>query len=303
MKSSSDHARRVAAREMDARHEVARHELCCAMARLCSPRIRGRKRIYIEIATEYRGVKVEIKGPELDSFDLGVLLAIYALAAKDVTDRDTCESRALLADDPKRSGQPNAAAAMDSLRVRTNVAEVAEIVGRDGRDGDARKRIRESIARLMSFTVAGTRGETWGATHLIERAADALGQLTIDLDYRATRAVLGEGQWAAISMQRWRECRAPLDRVLLHRIAALTTGRPIQVSLDTLAAGCWADEPHGDHDLRWRRQQVRSSIVSGIAVPDGFTALIDARGIVTFKCKSPGKRKFLRHPRSLGHAA
>jgi len=288
--ASTDHSRRIAARAMDARAEVARHDLCWAQARLCSPRIRGRRRIYVEIVAQYNGVTIEIRGPELDAFDVGVLLAVYAIAAQDVSDRASCEERGMLAVDPAHAGQPNAAACMDSLRVQTTIAAIAEKVGRDSRDGDARKRIRQSISRLMSFTVAGTNGDTWGATHLIQRAGDTHGEITIDLDYRASLAVMGEGQWAAVSMRQWRECSSPLERVLLHRIAVLTTGRPVTVGLDVLARGCWADEARDDHDRRWRRQQVRDALAAGRALPSGITAETDARGVVTFR-------------RSLNHAA
>lgn len=281
MKALSDVTKRCVARAIDARLEVARHELCCATARLYSPRARGH-RLFIEISAAYNGVIVEIRGPELDAMDLGVLLAIYALAGCDVSDRDTCEARGMLTTDAARGGKQNAAADMESLRVCTSIAAIAAMIGRDPRDGQARKRIRQSIARLMSITVAGTRGEKWGATALIKRPRDEDGRLTLDLDFRATRAVMGEGQWAAISMQQWRECRGDLERVLLHRVAALTTGRLRTVSLDVLADRCWAHDSKGDHDRRWRRQQVRDALLAGRVTPAGITASIDQRGLVTF---------------------
>lgn len=288
--ASSDLARRIAAREIDARHEVARHELCCAMFRLCSPRIRGRKRVYVEAKAKYHDVDVSIKGPELDAGDLGVLLALHAIAERDASDRESCETRGMLAPDAGHAGQRNAAARMESLRVCTTIAEVAAMTGAGKRDGLARRRIRAAIERLMGYTIAGSSGDQWGATHMIQRASERRGHVTIDLDYRATRAVLGEGQWAAISMRQWRECKTPLERLLLHRIAALTTGRPVPVSLDTLARGCWANDPRDDHDRRWRRQQVRDALAAGRCVPDGTVASLDARDVVTFR-------------RSLKHAA
>lgn len=282
MKVLSNVTKRYAARAIDARLEVARHELCCATARLYSPRARGH-RLFIEVSAAYNGVIVEIRGPELDSMDLGVLLAIYAIAGCDVSDRDTCEARGMLTSGSPRNSEPNAAADMESLRVVTSIAGIAAMIGRDPRDGQARKRIRQSIARLMSITVAGTRGEKWGATALIKRPRDDGGRLTLDLDYRATRAVTGEGQWAAISMQQWRNCRGDLERVLLHRVAALTTGRLISVSLDVLAERCWARDPSCEHDRRWRRQQVRDALLAGRVTPVGIAASIDQRGLVTFR--------------------
>lgn len=268
---------------IDSRNEVARHELACAFLKIFVPRVRGR-RFIVETATEWAGVKLNVKAPVLDAFDLGVLLSIYAIAQRQVYGRNLApgkERPGLI--DEQHKGNGNGLAGEASLSVETSIGEIALMIGRDRRDGRAAKNIRAALERLAMIVLTAAQGESWGITHLLHAAAAKGGAVTIALDHRATKALIGDGQWAAISMKQWRECSGDVERVLLHRLAALTTGRPVAVKLDTLADACWADRAKDDHALRWRRQQVRDSIKAGRAVPAGFKASINAGGRVSFK--------------------
>lgn len=282
MQKCTDIARQIAAREIDARNEIARQDLATAnaLADLVTPRVSGRRRAYIETACVWRGVRIEIRGPEIDPTDLGVLLALLALAIRDVRDIAPGVSRGELIPADRRD--ENSVAPLDSLNVQTTVAEIARMIGRDPRDGRARAAIRAAVSRLASVVMTPIADEDWGVTHLIRGAVARGGAVTASLNYRATKVIVGGGQWTPIDMARWRSARGDVERLLLHRIAALTTGRLVTAHLDTLAAKCWTTEPRHAHERRDRRGLVRAAIESGRVLPADIRAVIGAAGLVTF---------------------
>lgn len=271
-------ARRLAAREIDARNGIARQDLATAMAEIFTPRVRGRRQV-IETERVYRGVTVRITGPELDATDLAVLLALHALASRNVGDVAPCAERGDLL--PIERRPENVARDLDSLAVQTTVAEVAELIGRDARDGRAAVAIRRSLRYLMMVVVEGERDGSWGANHLVSAAASRGGALAVGLNYRATRAVMGAGQWAAVDMTRFRKATG-IERVLMHRLAAHCTGGvPLPVGLDRLAAVCWTRPPKSDDDARKRRNRIRAALPR--ALPADVSADVDQNGLVTFR--------------------
>lgn len=287
--------KRELARVIDGRNEVARHELGCAFLKLFVPRGPLEERVTRVIESEYGGVKLRVRAPVLDATDLGVLLAIYAIGQKQVYGRNLAlsgEQPGLIDADLEREAsnrqQTNGLAQAKSLRVETTVSEISVMTGHDGRDSDAADRIRLALEWLAMVVIAVEKDRSWGVTHMIAVAAEDRGRLSVLLDYRATGALLGSGQWAAISMEQWRACRRRgIERLLLHRIATLTTGRLVRVAIDTLAAACWPSKPKsgkkGDHILRYRRQEVTKALKAGRCVPQGIKATINGKGIVTFK--------------------
>lgn len=270
----------VAALAIDARAEVARDELACALAKIVTPRVYGRRWI-VETRIEWQGTRIDLKAPVIDATDLGVLLAIYAVASRACGDLAPGQSRGNLI--PTEGRKRNVLAQESSLAVRTTVGEIARMTGREKRDGRAGAAIRRAIGRLAMITLTTTRGDAWGVTHLIHGTASRGGHVDVALNYRTTRAILGGGQWAAVSMRQWREAGSGVERVVLHRLCALTTGVPVPVRLDTLSAACWVDPPKSAAVKRKRRALVRNAIVSGKAVPAGFRAIIKANGVVNFK--------------------
>lgn len=276
--ASTDFARRVAGREFDARNEIARQDLATAMAEIFTPRTKGRRQV-IETKRVYRGVTVRITGPELNSTDLGVLLALEVLAARDVSDVAPCADREGLL--PVGSQSENNAGAYSSLSIRTTIASVAELLGRSGRDGSAGRMIRESLRYLMMVVVEGERGADWGANHLIAAAINRGGVLTVSLNYRATRAVIGTGQWAAIDMVRFRNA-SQIERVLMHRLAAhCTGGAPLPVSIDRLVEVCWTRSTKTVTEMDVRRTRIRDALPH--ALPACVMANVGANGIVSFR--------------------
>lgn len=278
MKTSTDLARRSLARELDARNDVARQDLATAMAEIFTPRIRGRRQI-VEAERTFHGVTVRITGPELDATDLGVLLALHAIAVRDVGDVAPCAARTNLLPDERKA--VNNARNSASLAIRTTVAAVAELLGRDSRDGRAAGMVRKSLRYLMMVVVEGERDGNWGANHLIAAAWDRGGALTVSLNYRATRAVMGTGQWAAVDVARFRSA-TEIERVLMHRLAAhCTGGAPLPVGLDRLVAVCWTRPAKSEVEARVRRSRIRAALPR--ALPAGIIATVGQDGVVTFR--------------------
>jgi len=274
----TEFARRTAAREIDAREEVARQDLATAIAEIFTPRVCGDRRV-IKTERTYGHVTVRIAGPELTATDLGVLLALYVLAARNVSDVAPCATRGGLM--PLERRDENAADGLDSLAVHTTLGEVAAMIGRDPRDTRAKDMVHGSLQYLMMVVVSGGRENRWAANHLISAAKDEGGGIVVYLNFRATHAVMGAGQWAAVDMARFREA-SEIERVLMHRLAAhCTGGAPLPVSLDRLAKTCWTRPPKNGDDARKRRNRIRDALP--YALPANVTATIDQKGLVTFR--------------------
>jgi len=76
---------------MDARQGVARQDMALGLSSFIKPVIRG-KRGWIEgVKQQWNGGTLEIAGPELDAGDLGVLLALLALALRAAADEPQLE--------------------------------------------------------------------------------------------------------------------------------------------------------------------------------------------------------------------
>lgn len=283
MASTNTAARDRAALEIDARNRVARQDLATAFAAIYTPRVVG-QRLYIETSALYHGVVIRISGPEIDPTDLGVLLSIVTIAGSAHSNvRPGAECGSLLPHPPAEHdgrAKPNAAAGEGSVMVETSIHAIATMIGRDGRDGQAARAIRASLRRLMSIVISAERGEEWGITHLLRSSVGRGGSVEIDLNYRATRAVTGEGQWAPLDMTRFRDA-GPLERILMHRLAAHCVGHPLLVTIDRLVEVCWTRPPKNAADKRKRRQLIRNALPR--CLPAGVSARVSARGAVTFK--------------------
>ena len=267
----------IAAREIDARRRIARQDLATAFAGIFTPRIRGKRQV-VEVVRRYREVTVCVSGPELDAGDLGVLLALLVIAEKDVTDTAPAHTRAGLIPAGQR-GEENAAAVLDSVGVQTSVSEIARMTGRDPRDGRAARSVRRSLKYLMMVVIEATRGEMCGATHLIGIVIGHRGRMSVSLNYRATKAVIGSGHWAPVDMRRWAGA-TEVERILMHRLAAHCVGYPLPVSLTRLAATCWTRQPANSHEHARRVRKIAAALPK--ALPVGVTCMV-INGLVTFR--------------------
>lgn len=278
---SRDRRRRlVASREMDARQEVARHDLATAMAKITVPSVRGR-RWMVETKVAYGEVVLEIASPVLDMADIGVLLALLCIAARENGSGLTKaggQSPGLLP--AVRLGERNLASEIDCTMVECTVHNLAGVLGRNIRDGRTARAIRRSLIRLGQVVITATKKEgDWAATHLLHAVSKRGGRLVVGLNYRATLVIAGGGQYAAIPMMQWRQ-GTPVQQAVLYRLAVLTTGRLASVSIGTLVAACWAAPASSPKALQRRKERVRAAIRSGVAVPRGVSVRIDLQDIV-----------------------
>ena len=256
---------RAAWREIDARNGIARQDMAFGLAPFIRPQIRG-QRAYIEgVSQPWNGGILEISGPQIDSDDLGVLLALLTIA---VQNEQSCgqlvagqQAEGLIPED--RAAPANKALQNDSARVETTMAEICRQLGRNPEDGSAHRAIRASIKRLAAVVVEARSGEDWAATHLIAGAAGrGRGAVRVKLSYRLTRALIGEGSYSRIKMETWRSL-APVARVLYHWLCAWRPGGgacPL-VSVDALTKHVWGEVATGAKQ-RERRQQVRLALAA-----------------------------------------
>ena len=254
----------AARRSMDARQGVARQDMALGLAPFLKPVIRG-KRGWIEgIKQSWNGGVLELAGPELDAGDLGVLLALLALALRNTAGAGPRlePGRAVQGMLPEESGgKRNAAADEDVLPLQTTLAAICREVGRDPEDGRAHAAIRASIKRLQGVVIEARSGDAWASTHLIAGAAGrGKGAVSVALNYRLTRAVLGTASYSRIRMSVWRRL-SPVGQVLYHWLACWRPGYGTcpPIGLDTLARHVWGEDAKGAM-VRRRRQQVRDAL-------------------------------------------
>lgn len=277
------HARRqsnrIWASDIDARDGLARQDLALAFAQIFTPKIVGRRQ-YLEQRVKWKNGWIQFNSPELDSTDLAVLLASTLLAARCPHDLAPSQNREALL--PVMAGK-NGVADSESMGVDTSIRELAVIIKRDPRDGRAAVAIRASLRRLMSVVVTVSQGgeDNWGSTHLVTAAFSAGGRLKIALNFRATRAVLGNGNWARVNVAKI-AAAGPVERVLMHRLAALCVGKPLPVSISRLTETCWTREATTARRQKEREAAVRAALICGSVVPDGRVVKISNAGIVTF---------------------
>lgn len=251
-----------ARREIDARAGVARQDMGFALASFVRPVVRG-KRAYIEgIKQAWMGGTLTIGGPEIDAADLGVLLALLALALRTLS---TCASSpgadapGLLPDTAQRGGT-NRAGAHATLTLCTTLAAICKEIGRDSSDGRAHASIRASLRRLAGIVIEGQSGDEWAQTHLIGGTAGrARGTVAVILSYRLTWAVLGCGPHSKVDMHTWRQL-SPVAQVLYHWLCGWRPGhgRCPAIRLDTLAGHVWGRTSGGL--TRRHRQQIRAAL-------------------------------------------
>jgi hypothetical protein len=251
---------------MDARNDVSRQDMALGLASFVRPVVRG-KRGWIEgIKQVWNGGVLELNGPELDAGDLGVLLALLALALREQADggAELAKGRDVAGLLPVTSSRPGAnnAADNDAMTLQTTLADICREIGRDPSDGRAHAAIRTSIKRLQGFVVEARSGDQWATTHLITGAAGrGKGAVSVALSYRLTRAVMGDGSYGRVRMEVWREL-SPTAQCLYHFLACWRPGhgKCPQIGMDTLARHVWGEAPATGALVRKRRQQLRAAL-------------------------------------------
>lgn len=266
-------------RAMDARRSVARQDMALGLAAFVRPRIRG-KRGWIEgVRQPWNGGLLLIAGPEIDAWDLGVLLALIAVAVAQTDGQALPGGRrpGLLPADTPRA---NAAAQAETLRVETTFADMCRRLGRGAEDGRAHAGIRASLRRLSGLVIEAEGGGGWAQTHLIAGAAGRGGRVDVVLSYRLTRAVLGAGSYSRVDMQAW-AALSPTAKVLYHWLCAWRPGggQCPSIGVDTLARHVWGGDASGA-EQRDRRRQIREALHQ-ISVAAGWRVMAgEAPGMV-----------------------
>jgi hypothetical protein len=271
---------------MDARQGVARQDMALGLAPFIRPVIRG-KRGWVEgVKQRWNGGVLELAGPELDAGDLGVLLALLSLALRASADEDESHlepGRAVKGILPEAGGKgkPNAAAEKDVLPMQTTLAAICREIGRNPEDGRAHAAIRTSIKRLQGVVIEARSGEQWASTHLIAGAAGrGKAAVSITLNYRLTRAVLGTASYGRIRMSVWRQL-SPVSQCLYHFLACWRPGYGAcpQIRLDTLARHVWRDAKQGAAQ-RERRRLLRAGIEELNAAGGGEWCIDERDGLL-----------------------
>jgi hypothetical protein len=252
---------------MDARQGVARQDMALGLAPFIKPVIRGRRGWVEGVKQRWNGGVLEIAGSELDAGDLGVLLALLALALRAAADE--CEPQleaghkvsGMLPTSGSPKGTPNAATDKDVLPMQTTLASICREIGRNPEDGRAHAAIRASIKRLQGVVIEARSGDAWASTHLITSAVGrGKAAVSIALNYRLTRAVLGTASYGRIRMSVWRQL-SPVGQCLYHWLACWRPGYGAcpPIGIDTLARHVWGDAKQGAAQ-RERRRLLRAAI-------------------------------------------
>jgi hypothetical protein len=256
-------------RAMDAKDEVARQDMAFGLCTLVRPAIRlvtGQRRAFIEGAPQrWQGGEIVVQGPEVDSDDLGVLLACAAIAVEQFDLPSTrlapgVHSPGLVA--PSRPGALNLAEELDVCTIHTTLAAVCRRLGRRPDDGRAHQSIRGSLARLASVVVIARQGDEEAFTHLIAAGASTgKHRLRVTLSFRLTGALAGTRSYGRIHMDTWRHLK-PVARVVYHWLACWRPGhgRCPPIGLDALAKHVWGTTETSPALAARRRQQLRAAL-------------------------------------------
>jgi hypothetical protein len=256
-------------RAVDARDYVARQDMAFGLCALVRPAIRlgaGRRRAFVEGRPQrWQGGEVIVQGPEIDSDDLGVLLACAAIALERFDHPSTRldagkRSTGLVA--PSRPGVANLAEDLDACTVATSFAEVCRLLGRSPDDGRAHAAIRASLARLASIVLIARQGHEEAFTHLLASGeSTGRNRLTVTLSFRLTGTLVGARSYGRIRMDAWQRLK-PVARVLYHWLACWRPGhgRCPPIGLDTLAAHVWGPDDATPNLARRHRQQLRAAL-------------------------------------------
>jgi hypothetical protein len=289
--------------------------MALGLAPFIKPVIRGKRGWLEGVKQQWNGGVLELAGPELDARDLGVLLALLAIALRVADESVADENEPQLEPGHKVSGMlptprgpwgtPNAAAEKDVLAMQTTLASICREIGRDPEDGRAHAAIRASIKRLQGVVIEARSGEQWASTHLIAGAAGrGKAAVSITLNYRLTRAVLGTASYGRIRMSVWRQL-SPVGQCLYHWLACWRPGYGAcpPIRLDTLARHVWRDAKQGAAQ-RERRRLLRVAFSEIQAAGGGEWRIDEQHGMVLIERLKDAEHVFSPTPtRVLAHAS
>lgn len=247
-----------ARKRLQVARDVARLDMAIGLAGIFRPLRDGATRKEIALKQVWNGGTVTLRGIELSERDLAVLLGLLVIALRD-GDPDITPGKEIA-----QLGAKGAAADSDVITIRTSMAVLCEVIGRDPRSHGTRVDIRTSIERLSMIVVRGEAGERWAMSHLIAGAAgrgrDAIG---VTLSLRLTRAVLGAGSYAQISMCDYRSLPPGVARLVYTWLRTWMCGaRERTIGLRALMRHIYGADAISARTARHRLQQVRGAIAT-----------------------------------------
>jgi len=250
-------AKIIAKREAERADDVARNDMALGLMSLFRAGVRAGRRQEItvnqELEQNFAGVKIRVRGVELDCFDQDVLLGILALGLQK-HDHDAATTPGNTMPQLKAEGE---ALASETIDICTSMGELLKMVGK-ARGGAQVEATRISIERLSMIVVTAIKGNRRGSQHLIFGSIESGDDIKIRLNWRLTAALLATGQkyggsYASISMTERRALPAGVPRLVHAFLCAWRpvggTGRISRVKIIDHIYG----PPSKDRKTQWRR--------------------------------------------------
>ncbi len=278
MKASKPRRRRLpaAARaDMARTRQVAKNEMAIGLMSVFRPLPDGAVRREVMFDQKFADWQVRIHGVEMNIFEQGIFLSILALAGDGVM--QTAMEAGMVPKLPDNSNpnaprdakpEDNTAALRECVKVNTSIAELCRMAGiADAPGGQTRAAIKAAFSRLAMLTVFAQDGRgKWGITHLISGGlgSDQDGKVSVWLNPRSTRAVLGERAYAPVSMQVWRELPSQPAKALYAWLCAWFAGGTgtRQISMDALEIHVFGALAKSKPTKSRRRKEIRVALAA-----------------------------------------
>jgi hypothetical protein len=255
--------------------QVAKNEMALGLMSVFRPLPDGAQRHEVIIEQKFAGGQVRVHGVEMNVFEQGIFLSVLALTGDGLM--QSAKEAGLLPTLPDNSNpnaprdakpEDNSAAQGQSVRVNTSIAELCRMAGlAEEPSRGTRAAIKTAFSRLAMLTVFAQdeRGK-WGLTHLIGGGMgdDPAGKVSVWLNPRSTRAVLGERAYAPVSMQVWRELPTPPAKVLYAWLCAWFAGGTgtRQISMDALEIHVFGALAKSKQTRSDRRKEIRTALTA-----------------------------------------
>jgi hypothetical protein len=247
--------RAIASREIDARNDVARLDMAFGLASVARPRKTGAQpKAFAEtIKQTWVGGVIGIRGIALSDHDLGVLLALIILAEqqKPVVEQGVSIEGLLL---PTKS--ENAATVADVVTVKTTHAKVAMTMGIKSKGSCVNDAIWESLKNLATIVIDVKDNNRVALTHLIKQGQGTKDTaLVVTLSYRITRAIFGDGSFAAVDMRIFAALPKGAARIMYVWLASWFGGASgtRHIKIDNLAVHVWGSDATAEEVREHRR--------------------------------------------------
>jgi hypothetical protein len=236
--------------------EVARQDMAIGLSGFFRVINRNAVRREVKSCQAWNGGTVTIRGVECDDGDLSVLLSILSLSLQQeggVLQAGRNAPAGLVTDTRHEN------TAMDAMTFQLCTTQAAICRGAGvGTGGSGWAAVKDSLERLATLVVAGEAPgcKRYAVTHLIQHGYAEDGKVRITLSMRLTRALLGEGSYAAVQMPKYRQLATPTGRILFTWFASWYGGSSGHraIGMDTLEMHAYGNNATA-RSTRCRRQK------------------------------------------------